>query len=163
GCEADPGSPTGAFICSQTHITTVCSPDTNPCTQDPACNPGTGLCTHPNEPNSTPCPDTDADACTTAGCESGSCVQNHISCILTPLHHMQCWEVRKQSFTTIPNVSLVDEFGSALVPVARPDRMCAPADKNDEDNAAPADPIHLMSYKIRAPFTRRDNQRVVNQ
>jgi hypothetical protein len=76
GCEA------GA--CVQTHQTTVCTPDNNECTSDPACDPATGLCTHPNVADSTPCTDTDNLSCTTAGCESGSCVQTHIEACGVP-------------------------------------------------------------------------------
>lgn len=68
-----------AGVCNQSHVETNCPPDTNPCTMDPACNPQTGMCEHPPEPDSTPCPDTDNLACTTAGCEMGTCVQMHIS------------------------------------------------------------------------------------
>jgi hypothetical protein len=71
GCEAG--------NCVQTHQTTVCTPDTNECTMDPPCNPQTGTCDHPPEPDSTPCTDTDNQTCTTAGCEMGTCAQMHIS------------------------------------------------------------------------------------
>src|SRR5437867_3321379 len=49
--------------------------------QNSFCNPTktdgirTGLCDTSNEPDSTPCTDTDNNACTRAGCEAGSCVQ----------------------------------------------------------------------------------------
>src|SRR5262249_13997709 len=76
GCES--GS------CVQTHNQTVCQPDTNPCTQDPACNPQTGACEHPNVPDSTPCLDSDGNLCTTSGCESGSCVQTHNQTVCQP-------------------------------------------------------------------------------
>jgi hypothetical protein len=72
-----PGCETG--VCVQTHQTTTCTPDNNECTSDPACDPATGLCNHPNVADSTPCTDTDNLSCTTAGCEAGSCVQTHIS------------------------------------------------------------------------------------
>src|SRR5207237_531950 len=63
---------------------TTCPDDTNPCTGPPACNPQTGMCEFPNLPDSTPCPDTDANSCTTAGCDtSGNCDQNHIICVTT--------------------------------------------------------------------------------
>src|SRR5262249_18235275 len=70
--------------CVQTHNQTICQPDTNPCTQDPACNPQTGACDHPNVPDSTPCPDSDGNLCTTSGCESGSCVQTHNQTVCQP-------------------------------------------------------------------------------
>jgi hypothetical protein len=74
----------GLGNCSQTHMTTVCPPDTNDCTQDPPCNPQTGMCDHPPTPASTPCLDTDNDTCTTAGCDGqGTCNQSHVVCVTT--------------------------------------------------------------------------------
>jgi hypothetical protein len=70
--------------CNQAHIPTVCTPDNNPCTDPPVCNPNTGLCEEPNTPASTPCPDTDGDPCTVAGCDgNGVCNQTHIPCVTT--------------------------------------------------------------------------------
>lgn len=62
-----------------------------------------------------------------------------------------------------PTVSLTDQFGNATVPVQRPERLCAPADKNGEDPTAPADPAHLVGYMIRHPFLKVLRQRIVNQ
>ena len=76
GCEAG--------VCVQAHNETVCTPDTNECTSDPACDPATGLCEHPNLPDSDPCTDSDANACTTPGCEAGVCVQAHNETVCTP-------------------------------------------------------------------------------
>ena len=79
-------SPAGALIdgCDQQHNTIVCPPDNNDCTSDPACNPMTGMCTHPPLPDSTPCSDTDLNMCTTAGCNGmGVCDQSHIVCMTT--------------------------------------------------------------------------------
>ncbi len=154
GCEAG--------TCVQTHQQTICTPDSNDCTDDPPCNPANGLCEHPSVQNSTPCPDTDSDACTTAGCEASTCVQSHITCTNAPLHHYQCYEVRKDAFTG-PTVSLQDRFGTESVLVQRPDRLCAPANKRNEDPPAPADPIHLAGYRIRPPKLIHPNQVVMNQ
>jgi hypothetical protein len=67
----------GQGNCDQNHIITTCT--SNDCNTG-VCNPDTGLCT-PIEP-STPCPDTDANPCTQAGCEvldnQGICVQTHL-------------------------------------------------------------------------------------
>src|SRR5439155_303392 len=52
--------------CDQNHMVKTCTDDTNPCTGPPTCNPQTGNCDFPNVPDSTPCPDTDSNACTTA-------------------------------------------------------------------------------------------------
>ncbi|TMA38751.1 MAG: hypothetical protein E6J79_05805 [Deltaproteobacteria bacterium] len=51
---------------------------------DSVCNQMTGMCEDTPKPDSTPCPDTDADSCTTAGCDpNGNCDQNHILCVTT--------------------------------------------------------------------------------
>ena len=76
GCEAGQ--------CVQTHVNTPCPADNNECTDDLACDPATGMCPHPNKPNSTPCGDTDSNACTAAGCEAGQCVQTHQTTVCQP-------------------------------------------------------------------------------
>jgi hypothetical protein len=152
GCEAGQ--------CVQAHQTTPCAPDTNVCTLDPPCNPTNGLCEHPPVPDSTPCPDTDGNVCSLAGCEAGSCMQLHVdSCI----NHFSCYEIKPFAFTPVPNVSLVDTFGSSTTTVSRPTKFCAPADKNDEDPNAPDHPDHLTGYKTRNPSIKRVDQTIVNQ
>src|SRR5262249_35555484 len=42
------------------------------------CNQTSGACVPGNVPDSTPCPDTDNNACTSSGCEAGTCVQTHV-------------------------------------------------------------------------------------
>jgi parallel beta-helix repeat protein len=64
GCEA--GS------CVQSHMTVDCSGE---CLSG-ACDPTTGACLP--APDSTTCADTDGNVCTTAGCEAGVCVQQHL-------------------------------------------------------------------------------------
>jgi hypothetical protein len=79
------------------------------------------------------------------------------------LDHFQCYELHGRRLNT--QVSLVDAFGSTT-PVARhAKRLCAPADKNGEDPAAPNDLDHLTGYVLRrsAPFKRLRDQEVVNQ
>jgi hypothetical protein len=79
-------SPAGALLdgCDQNHMTTVCPPDNNECTNDLGCNPNTGACVYTPTPDSTPCTDTDQNMCTTAGCNGlGSCDQNHMVCVTT--------------------------------------------------------------------------------
>lgn len=149
--------------CVQTHMVTTCPPDQNQCTLDPACNPQSGLCEHPPVPDSTPCGDTDQNACTGAGCEMGQCVQDHLNLCPPPINHFTCYEIKPFTFTAVPGVSLVDQFGSTTVTVNRPTKLCAPADKNDEDPAAPSDPDHLTGYRIRNPAIRSVDQTIVNQ
>src|SRR5207245_4522985 len=69
----------GHGVCNQNHQVKTCTPDTNECTDDPPCNPHTGMCDHPPKPDSTPCTDSDGNRCTTAGCDGrGVCDQNHL-------------------------------------------------------------------------------------
>jgi hypothetical protein len=64
--------------CVQTHLVHTCPPSTNECQIALACNPDTGACDLQNKDDSTPCTDTDGNACNTPGCEAGQCVQTHI-------------------------------------------------------------------------------------
>jgi hypothetical protein len=145
----------------QPHVTTPCPPDNNECTQDPGCNPQTGLCTHPPVPDSTPCSDTDGIQCTFAGCEVGQCVQTHIPCP-PPINHQQCYEAKPAAFT-LRTVSTQDQFGTISLQLRFPHRLCAPANKNQEGISDPTE--HLTAYKAKstAKFAKKLNQTVVNQ
>src|SRR5262245_57431485 len=66
-------------------------------------------------------------------------------------NHFTCYDIKPFSFTAIPNVSLVDEFGSKVVTLSWPTKLCAPANKNGEDPTAPAAPDHLTAYELRTP------------
>jgi len=57
--------------------------DGNECTDD-SCTAPLGVCQNTNKPDSTPCTDTDGNACTTAGCEAGACVQTHVTTTCDP-------------------------------------------------------------------------------
>src|SRR5262245_26451690 len=76
--------------------------------------------------------------------------------------HYQCYEVKRASFPPV-HVNLVDQFDSASASVMLPERLCAPADKNGEDPGAPADPQHLVGYRISYPMIIHPNLQVVNQ
>lgn len=55
-----------------------------------------------------------------------------------------------------------DRFGSQVVTLRYPHRLCAPADKNGEGIPDPVP--HLTGYELlRTPFTRRTNQSIDNQ
>ena len=148
--------------CEQDHIVTTCPPDTNPCTLDPACDPQTGACPHPPVPDSTPCPDTDADMCTVAGCEIGQCVQDHLDACPEPIDHVQCFEIKPAAFTT-RTITAQDQFGTQSLTIRFPHRLCPPVDKNQEGILDSTE--HLTAYKAKsvAKFTKRLNQTVVNQ
>ncbi len=88
----------GFGVCDQNHIPTVCPDDGNECTAAGICNPTNGSCGYPFLPNSTPCNDTDGNLCTTAGCQAGSCRQNHIV-TQCPSDNNECTNDRCDPFT----------------------------------------------------------------
>ena len=153
----------GAGHCDQNHLVNVCPPDGNPCTNDLGCDSATGACVYTPVPNSTPCPDTDNVACTTAGCEAGTCVQTHIDNCIAAVDHFECYEVKRGAFSG-PHVNIVDAFGTFNnVSVQLPERLCNPADKNDEDNSAPTHEDHLVGYKVRYSSLPQPNRTITDQ
>ncbi len=81
------------------------------------------------------------------------------------LNHFLCYEIHGRSVRE--DVSLVDDvFGATTGSVGRPKRLCAPADKNDEDSTAPGDPDHLIAYRLdrtEPSLTDRRRVEVTNQ
>lgn len=80
--------------------------------------------------------------------------------------HFQCYEVDRQPFTTVPDIALSDAFGDATADVRRLKRLCAPANKNGEDPAAPIRVAHLAGFEVthfNPRFETRFSQTVVNQ
>jgi cysteine-rich repeat protein len=67
--------------------------------------------------------------------------------------HFECYQAKiskgQPKFTAIRNVSLGDQFGSLLVDVRKPTRLCNPVDKNGEDPGAPDHLDHLMCYQVK--------------
>ncbi len=130
--------------------------DLDPCTDD-ACTSvdGAFVCTHAD--NTSPCDDgnrcTVDDACLNDTCvgmpDLGTC-------------HFQCYEVKAAPFSAATPV-LADDFTVASLPVQRPDRLCAPADKNGEDPGAPSEPIHLQGHRLRGAMAGVVDQPVVDQ
>jgi hypothetical protein len=64
----------------------------------------------------------------------------------TPTRHYQCYELHQGSRNAV-DVALDDQIGTGDVTVRRPKRLCAPADKNDEDETAPQQVVHLQAYE----------------
>ncbi len=77
--------------------------------------------------------------------------------------HFSCYEILPTKFTPVPNVSLVDQFGSSVTTVNRPKYLCAPADKKGEDPSAPSHPDHLTAYLLHGKPVKKLNQTVSNQ
>jgi hypothetical protein len=122
----------GLGNCNQGHIQTVCQPDTNECTDDPACDPGTGRCDHPLTASSTPCTDTDNDACTTAGCDGqGTCNQSHILCVTTTTTTTTSTTTTTLGCQPVPEIcdNMIDDDCDGLIDcldVMGPDPDCLP-------------------------------------
>jgi hypothetical protein len=103
-----------------------------------------------------------------AACDNGVLVSGgfQTGAIETPPPlHFDCYEVTTGG--NIPNISgvtLQDRFGSTTALVKEIKRVCAPANKNNEDPSAPGAPDHLISYEIdTTPFARKNNVHVANQ
>jgi hypothetical protein len=60
--------------------------------------------------------------------------------VCTELNHFQCYEIRKVAAAAGP-VTVQDQFGSSTgVSLSKPNRLCAPTNKRNEDPTAPTDP-----------------------
>ncbi len=77
----------------------------------------------------------------------------------------QCYGIKSGSTTSESGVSLVDQFGELTVDLEGPNRLCAPANVDDEDPGAPDLADHLSEYRIRGRtgFTPERNVRMINQ
>ena len=78
------------------------------------------------------------------------------------LRAFQCFEAKRHTFPS-RSVTVVDRFGSASVPVAQPQRLCAPADVNDTDASAPTDGHLLAGYGARHAFGGAPTQVVTDR
>src|SRR4029453_3129270 len=71
---------------------------------------------------------------------------------LPAVDHFLCHPVQRPRgappFAPLPGVRVEDQFGSRLVDVRAPPRLCAPADKNNEEPDAPEHLDHLMCYQV---------------
>src|SRR5262249_37255655 len=77
--------------------------------------------------------------------------------------HFQCYEVKPKAFPVLTGVSVQDQFGQHSERILFPHRLCAPADKNDEDQSAPTHSDHLIGHLVSAPNVRVPNLAVANQ
>jgi hypothetical protein len=77
--------------------------------------------------------------------------------------HFECYETKRRAFPA-RTVQLVDQFGATTATVQRPERLCNPADKNDEDPATLSAPGHLVGYpEMASGFQPMRNLKIVNQ
>ena len=81
----------------------------------------------------------------------------------TLLNHFQCYEAKRQAVTAGP-VSVEDQFGtSPSVILNKPNRLCAPTNKRNEDPGVENDPAHLKSWQDKHNGPTALNQTIVNQ
>jgi hypothetical protein len=66
--------------------------------------------------------------------------------VASPLGHFACYEIVRGGLKVKTPVSLVDRFGSYAPILTEAHRLCAPANKDDTDPLAPANPLHLVGY-----------------
>jgi hypothetical protein len=69
------------------------------------------------------------------------------------IDHFQCYKVKPSKgapkFQKILGVKVDDQFGTAQLDLLKPARLCAPANKRNEDPTAPEHPGHLLCYKTK--------------
>jgi hypothetical protein len=73
-----------------------------------------------------------------------------------PGDHFTCYKVKRTRGAAkfVPlSVTVADQFQSVTETVIKPMRLCAPANKNNEDPSAPLHPDHLLCYKTRSTTT----------
>ena len=80
-----------------------------------------------------------------------------------PLDHFMCYEIKPKAFATVPGVSVQDQFGQHTETVRFAHRLCAPANKNNEDSTAPSHPEHLQGHLVSGPNVKVANLTVTNQ
>jgi hypothetical protein len=69
------------------------------------------------------------------------------------IDHFQCYKVKRSRGTPkfVPIVvAVTDQFESVTLTLKKPQLLCAPTDKNDEDPTAPFRPDHLLCYKTKS-------------
>jgi cysteine-rich repeat protein len=116
------------------------------------------------EPSGNAC-ENDLSPCTRDVCDgAGTCTHSP-----TPgCDHFTCYRASPVAgsppFSPV-SATLVDQFGNRAVGMTRPQFLCAPTDKSNEDPSAPTHPDHLKSYQIKPAVkaTLPPHQVVANQ
>ena len=74
-----------------------------------------------------------------------------------------CYEIKPKAFATVTGVSVQDQFGQHTESVRFPHRLCAPANKKDEEPGAQNHPDHLQGHIVSGPNVKMANLTVTNQ
>jgi hypothetical protein len=84
--------------------------------------------------------------------------------VVAALNHFLCYQISRGTIRETVTLT-TSQFGSSSAVVRRAQRLCAPANKENEDPTAPADVDHLTGYSLgaRSPFAERRDQVIVNQ
>jgi hypothetical protein len=134
GEQCDPSSPSGAIVCP---MGTICTP---------SCTCVSASSTSTSTVSVTTVTTTTSPTTTT-----------------TEINHFQCYEVRRQNVGT-HIVTVQDQFHTATgVTLSKPNRLCAPTNKQGEDPTAPNDPGHLKAWQDKHTGPKVVNQVVANQ
>jgi hypothetical protein len=140
GEDCDPSSPSGALVCP---MGTVC---TGTCDCVSVSSTSTSTVGAP-----TTVPTTTATTTTSPTTTS------------TEINHFQCYEVRRVAVPTHV-VTVQDQFHSAAnVTLSKPNRLCAPTNKQNEDPGAQNDPGHLKAWQDKHTGPKVVNQVITNQ
>jgi len=85
---------------------------------------------------------------------------------LPPLDHFQCYKVKRSKgapkFAKL-TASISNQFETLTVTVVKPIRLCAPANKNNEDPTAPTHREHLLCYKTTGTPFGQSTHTISNQ
>jgi hypothetical protein len=87
---------------------------------------------------------------------------------LTPptIDHFQCYKVKRSLHAAKwvkRTATISDQFGSAIVKLAKPYLLCMPANKNGEDPTAPTHPVNLLCYKTAGSVFGTVQAHIANQ
>src|SRR5262249_4920552 len=87
--------------------------------------------------------------------------------IVTPIDHFQCYKVKRSKGTpkfATKTVTITNQFEpNVTLTIVKPVRLCAPANKNNEDPLAPGHPEHLVCYKTKGTPFGQQTHGITNQ
>jgi len=83
----------------------------------------------------------------------------------TLLNHFQCYEIKRRGpGQTASGVTVQDQFGTTgPLTLIKPNRICAPTNKQNEDPGSQNDPAHLKAWQDKHNRPKSLNHEVVNQ
>jgi len=159
--DCDPSSPSGA-VCLPNELCVACTCTTcgngtlDPGEECDLSSPSGALVCDPGE--------VCTSACTCISTTTTTVVVTTTSSTTTTLlDHFQCYEIRRGPGPVVSGVTVVDQFGSSTVTVSKPNKLCAPTNKEGEDPTAPTHPGHLKAWQDKHNRPKVLNRLIVNQ